>query len=79
MFDWQTIAVALIIIGAFVYVLRRGLKRLRSFRAAGAARASGATGCGSCGDSVEREQATKSAPLLVQISTRRTAPRERRR
>ena len=34
MFDWQSIAVALIVAGALFYVARRGLARLRSFRAA---------------------------------------------
>ena len=30
-FDWQTVAVALIIVGAFLYVARRAFARLRSF------------------------------------------------
>jgi hypothetical protein len=47
-FDWQTIAVALVIAGAFLYVARRALKRLRSFGKKGDA--SCATGCGNCGD-----------------------------
>jgi hypothetical protein len=48
-FDWQTIAVALIIAGAFLYVARRALARLRSFKATkGSAGCS--TGCGTCGD-----------------------------
>ena len=47
-FDWQTIAVALVVAGAFLYVARRALKRLRSFRMKGGA--SCATGCGNCGD-----------------------------
>jgi hypothetical protein len=76
MFDWQTIAVALIILGAFVYVARRAVKRLRSFRVRAGA-SSCATGCGSCG--VESETKTKAAPLMVQISTRRTSARERTR
>lgn len=48
-FDWQTIAVALIIAGALFYVGRRALMRLRSF---GTSKSSGscATGCGTCGD-----------------------------
>jgi hypothetical protein len=46
--DWQTIAVALIIAGALLYVGRRALARLRSFRASKGG--SCATGCGTCGD-----------------------------
>lgn len=47
-FDWQTIAVALIIAGALLYVGRRALSRLRSFKAGKGG--SCATGCGTCGD-----------------------------
>jgi hypothetical protein len=48
-FDWQAIAVALIIAGALLYVARRGLARLRSFASP---KGSGgcATGCGACGE-----------------------------
>jgi hypothetical protein len=46
--DWQTIAVALIIAGSLLYVGRRALRRLRSFRAG--KEGSCATGCGTCGD-----------------------------
>ena len=48
-FDWQSIAVALIVAGALLYVVRRALARLRSF---GAAKGGGgcATGCGTCGE-----------------------------
>ena len=48
-FDWQAIAVALIIAGALLYVGRRALRRLRSF---GTGKRGGAcaTGCGTCGD-----------------------------
>lgn len=48
-FDWQTIAVALIIAGALLYVGRRALARLRSFKP-GKGGGSCATGCGTCGD-----------------------------
>ena len=48
-FDWQTIAVALIIAGALFYVGRRALARLRSFRTSKGG-GSCATGCGTCGD-----------------------------
>ncbi|HEX8852381.1 MAG TPA: FeoB-associated Cys-rich membrane protein [Pyrinomonadaceae bacterium] len=74
MFDWQTIAVALIILGALVYVARRGIRRLRSFGTQAGAPPC-ATGCGSCGG--EPATKTKAAPLLVQISTRRTSSDER--
>lgn len=48
-FDWQTVAVALIVAGALLYVARRALARLRSF---GTSKGGGgcATGCGTCGD-----------------------------
>lgn len=69
-FDWQTIAVALIVAGAFFYVARRGLARLRSFTAKGGA--SCATGCGKCGDEVTPSRPSN-AP--VQISRARTAAR----
>ena len=48
-FDWQTIAVALIIAGALLYVGRRALKRLRSFKTSNGG-GSCETGCGTCGD-----------------------------
>lgn len=71
MFDWQAIAVALIVAGALFYVARRGLARLRSFRRArGAGAPPCATGCGNCGD--EGEPATRPARPLVQIGRRRT-------
>lgn len=68
-FDWQTIAVALIVAGAFFYVARRGLARLRSFNAKGG---SCATGCGKCGDEVAPSRPTNTP---VQISRARTAAR----
>ena len=48
-FDWQTIAVALIIAGALLYVARRALARLRSFKMSKGG-GSCETGCGTCGD-----------------------------
>jgi hypothetical protein len=47
-FDWQTAAVALIVAGALLYVGRRALARLRSFKTS--KDGSCATGCGTCGD-----------------------------
>jgi hypothetical protein len=69
-FDWQTIAVALIVASAFVYVARRGLARLRSFTARGGAACS--TGCGKCGDETAP---SRPANVPVQISRARTAAR----
>ncbi len=72
MFDWQAIAVALIIICALAYTGRRGLARLRSFRAGGKSSAPAcATGCGGCGE--EKETTTKPANVFVQISRKTTA------
>ena len=48
-FDWQTLAVALIVAGALFYVARRALARLRSF-AAPKGGPGCSTGCGTCGD-----------------------------
>lgn len=71
MFDWQTLAVALIVLCALAYVARRGLARLRSFRLRGKnGGAACATGCGNCGD--EKEPA-RPASVLVQISPKPTA------
>ncbi len=47
-FDWQSIAVAVIVAGALLYVARRALARLRSFRTKGGGTC--ATGCGNCGE-----------------------------
>jgi hypothetical protein len=69
-FDWQTVAVALIVACAFLYVARRGLARLRSFTAKGGA--SCATGCGKCGDEVTP---SRPANTPVQISRVRAASR----
>jgi hypothetical protein len=65
-FDWQAIAVALIVAGALLYVARRGLARLRSFRASRGPAC--ATGCGKCGD---EETPARPADVLVQIGRRR--------
>jgi hypothetical protein len=62
-FDWQTLAVALIVACAFLYVARRALARLRSFRAG--AKADCATGCGKCGG--ESAPPARPANVLVQI------------
>lgn len=49
-FDWQSVAVAIIVAGALLYVARRALARLRSFRVTKGGGSSCATGCGTCGD-----------------------------
>jgi len=73
-FDWQTIAVALIVACALIYVARRGLVRLRSFRAGGKAGASCATGCGKCGD---EPVASKPSNALIQISASKNGGRRK--
>jgi hypothetical protein len=70
--DWQTIAVALIVACAFLYVARRALARLHSFGAKGGA--SCATGCGKCGDEAAPTP-TRNTNAPVQISRVRTAAR----
>ncbi|MDT5271033.1 MAG: hypothetical protein QOH49_3219 [Acidobacteriota bacterium] len=62
-FDWQTIAVVLIIAGALIYVGRRALKRLRSFNTS---KGGGAceTGCGTCGDV---DAPLRQSNVLVQV------------
>ena len=72
-FDWQTVAVVLIVAGAFFYAARRALARLRSFRAGPKAGAGCATGCGKCGDEVAPARPTK---VLVQISQERVGRRK---
>ncbi|HEV2765069.1 MAG TPA: hypothetical protein VGV38_18955 [Pyrinomonadaceae bacterium] len=67
MFDWQSIAAALVILAACAYVARRAWARLRSFRAAGGG-ASCETGCGKCGDDeLDALPKTATPKPLVQI------------
>ena len=73
-FDWQTVAVALIVAGAFLYVARRALARLRSFRVSKGGGAC-ATGCGKCGD-VDAPVRQTGAP--VQLDRSRPSGRGRR-
>ena len=65
-FDWQTVAVALIVAGALLYVARRALARLRSFRTAEGG-GSCATGCGKCG---EVDAPVRQTNVLVQVGKR---------
>ena len=62
-FDWQTIAVALIIAGALLYLGRRALARLRSFKVSKGG-GSCATGCGTCGD-VDAPVRQTNAPVRI--------------
>ncbi|HYN84503.1 MAG TPA: hypothetical protein VER32_04575 [Pyrinomonadaceae bacterium] len=71
-FDWQKVAVALIVSAAAVYFLLRALARLRSF-GAGAKR--GAPACGNC-EQNERPRA-QAAKVLVQIAPSKNVRRGR--
>ena len=62
-FDWQTVAVLIIIAGALLYVGRRALARLRSFRV-GKGGGSCTTGCGTCGDV---DAPLRQSNVLVQV------------
>ena len=72
-YDWQSIAVALIVLAALLYVARRAWARLRSMRAG----AKSAIDCGSCGDGGAKPRPTAPRPtVLVQIErTRGGRPR----
>ena len=72
MFDWQTIAVLIIIAGALLYVGRRALARLRSFRTSKGVGSSCATGCGTCGDV---DAPLRQSTPLVQVGGTRGAGR----
>jgi hypothetical protein len=74
MIDWQTIAVALIILAALVYTGRRAWSRLRSFQAKRASDASCETGCGNCGSEQKPKTATPRT-VFVEISRSRTSSR----
>ena len=67
-FDWQSIAVALVVLAAFLYVARRASARLRSMRAG----AKSAVDCGSCGnDDAKPRPTAPQATVLVQIGRQR--------
>jgi hypothetical protein len=74
MIDWQTIAVALIILAALIYTLRRGWLKLRGFRSKRAGEAACATGCGSCGSEKKPKTATPRT-VFGEISRSRSTPR----
>jgi hypothetical protein len=71
-FDWQSIAVAVVVLGAFAYVARRAWARLRSMRAG----AKSPIDCGSCasGDAKAASRAPQPT-VLVQIGRERGRPR----
>ena len=62
-FDWQTVAVFIIIAGALLYVARRALTRLRSFKLSKGG-GSCETGCGTCGDA---DAPLRQSNVLVQV------------
>ena len=73
-FDWQTVAVALIIAGALLYVGRRALARLRSFKTSKGG-GSCETGCGTCGDV---DAPLRQSNVLVQVGRAKDEGRGRR-
>ncbi|HYO91485.1 MAG TPA: FeoB-associated Cys-rich membrane protein [Pyrinomonadaceae bacterium] len=60
--DWQTILVALFIIGAALYAGRRALSRLRSFRTSKRNPSSCEAGCG-CSSTGKQDVAIEQKPL----------------
>jgi hypothetical protein len=71
-FDWQTVAVFIIIAGALLYVARRALTRLRSFKLSKGA-GSCETGCGTCGDA---DAPLRQSNVLVQVGKSKSANRD---
>lgn len=69
-FDWQTIAVALIVLAASGYVLRRVGARLLSMRAG--ARPASVSACGNCPSGESKPAAAPRPKVLVQIGRTRT-------
>lgn len=72
MFDWQAIAVAVIVLAALIYTGRRAWRRLSAFRsrrgASVAQPASCETGCGSCGDAQKAKPQGTQRTVFVEIS-----------
>jgi hypothetical protein len=71
--DWQTVAVAVIVAGALLYVARRALARLRSFRLTKGGGGC-ATGCGKCGD---EDAPARESGAFVRLGRTKTAGRGR--
>ncbi|HEY0379554.1 MAG TPA: hypothetical protein VGC87_21730 [Pyrinomonadaceae bacterium] len=67
-FDWQAIAVALIILAALIYTGRRAWSRLRAFRASKNISTPCETGCGSCGGEQKPKPAATTRTVFVEIS-----------
>jgi hypothetical protein len=72
-FDWQTVAVLIIIAGALLYVGRRVLMRLRSFKTSKGG-GSCETGCGTCGDV---DAPLRQSNVLVQVGRTKGGSRGR--
>lgn len=72
-FDWQTVAVLIIIAGALLYVGRRVYMRLRSFKT-GNGGGSCETGCGTCGDV---DAPLRQSNVLVQVGRTKGRSRDR--
>ncbi|HWS85772.1 MAG TPA: FeoB-associated Cys-rich membrane protein [Pyrinomonadaceae bacterium] len=70
-FDWQAVVVALIIAVALLYLGRRALARLRSFKVSKGG-GSCATGCGTCGDV---DAPLRQSNILVQVDKAKRAKR----
>ncbi len=75
MLNWQNILVGLIVVAAVLYVARRGLERLRSFRASrgGSGGAACATACGSCNESQKPSDTPRT--VFVEIGRSPRLPR----
>jgi hypothetical protein len=67
-FDWQAIAVALIILAALAYTGQRAWSRLRAFRASKGTSSPCETGCGSCGGEQKPKPAATQRTVFVEIS-----------
>ena len=71
LFDWQTIAVALIVLAALAYALRRGWVRVGSMRAGASSPVTPA--CGNCPGGETKPAAAAPRPnVIVQIGRTRT-------
>ncbi|MGH9941338.1 MAG: hypothetical protein ACRD9R_03145 [Pyrinomonadaceae bacterium] len=81
--NWQNIAVILIVIGAALYVGRRGWARVRSFAARRGQQQLALSDCGACDAGGAKQKSDTAAPIkvLVQIAPRRettSSPRAKR-
>jgi hypothetical protein len=74
--DWQTFLVAVIVLAAAIYVARRALTRLRSFRASKKAANACDTGCGSCDAG---QKAATPGTVFVELTRKHAQPRRNAR